>query len=149
MSVSKKYAVVKFLSTKDEGYSQGYTYENTIGAKKYDAVIVPTQYGLSLAIVDKVSDDLPTGFRSFATLKAVAEIVHSVEVNKVVQSAKRKDIKKKLEAEVKKMDEVERFKIYAANNPAFAELLVDWKSYRAIRKALEQVIQSGEWEIRD
>ena len=48
----KKYAIVKFLSSKDEGYSQGYTYENPVKAKRYDAVIVPTRYGLSLAVVD-------------------------------------------------------------------------------------------------
>lgn len=123
-----KYATVKFLSKRDEGYSQGYTYENPIGAKKYDAVIVPTQYGLSLAVVEGVSDSLPDSFRSHTTLKAVVEVIKSEAVAKVMQAEKKKDLKKKLEAEVKKMDEVERFNIYAANNPVFAELLDEYKS---------------------
>lgn len=123
-----KYALVKFLSTKDEGYADTYLYENPVGAKKYDAVIVPTRYGLSLAVVDSLTDssDSFSNYRG-GTIKAIAEVIESAEVEKVTLAAKKKDLKKKLDAQVKKMDEIERYKMYAANNPAFAELLDEFE----------------------
>lgn len=126
--MSKKYAIVKFLSTKDDGYSQGYLYENTVEAKKYDAVIVPTRYGLSLAVVDKLTDSVDS-FNNYSggAIKAIAEIVESKEVAKLMNATKRKDLKKKLDAEVKKFDDVKRFELYAEANPAFAELLEQYK----------------------
>lgn len=123
-----KYATVKFLSSRDDGMAKGYTYENTIGAKKYDAVIVPTQYGLSLAVVTDLKDNHGLSPYTSVAIKRIAEVVKSKAVAKEMQAEKKQDLKKKLEAEVKKMDEVERFNIYAASNPAFAELLDEYKS---------------------
>lgn len=123
-----KYAVVKFLSTKDAATSDGYTYENTIGAKKYDAVIVPTRYGLSLAIVEESTNELPNRFAYSGSIKAIAEVIKSDAVAKVTLAEKKKDLKKRLETEVKKLDDIERFKMYANNNPAFAELLQEYES---------------------
>lgn len=134
-----KYATVRFLSSRDETSAQKqYSYLNTAGASKYDSVIVDTRFGMSLAVVTSVSDVPPkekpyTGYgysrdAQITPLKEVLEIVTSKEVSKLMQTEKKKDIKKKLEAEVKKMDEVERFNIYAANNPAFAELLEEYKN---------------------
>lgn len=124
-----KYAVVKFLSSKDEGYNQGYLYENPVNAKKYDAVVVPTRYGLSLAVVESLTDssDSFSNYRGGA-IKAITEIVQSKAVDEVTLADKKKDLKKKLDAQVKKMDEIERYKMYAANNPAFAELLEEFEA---------------------
>lgn len=123
-----KYAIVKFLSTKDEGYSQGYLYENTIKAKKYDAVIVPTQYGLSLAVVDKLTDSTDS-FDKYrgGVIKAIAEIIKSKEVAKVTTEAKKKSLKKKLEKLTKEMDDIERFKMYSKGNPEFAKILAEYE----------------------
>lgn len=126
----KKYAVVKFLSTKDEALSQGYTYDNEIGAKKYDAVIVPTKHGISLAVVTKLTDNFETDYgsiRGVGVIKKIAEVIQSEEVAKVTNAEKKKDIKKKLEEAVKKMDDVKRYEMYAAENPEFADLLKEYK----------------------
>lgn len=125
----KKYAVVRFLSSRDDESSFGYTYNNEIGAKKYDAVIVPTKYGLSLAVVESLTNDeyKTQRYGSCQPVKSVAEVIKSTEVEKLMRAEKKKDIKKKLEAEVKKMDDVARFKMYAAQNPAFSELLEEYE----------------------
>ena len=123
-----KYAVVKFLSTKDAATSDCYTYENTIGAKKYDAVIVPTRYGISLAVVEELTNEMPFMKSYSGTIKAIEEVVKSEAVAKVTLTQKKKDIKKQLETEVKKLEDTERFKMYANNNPAFAELLQEYES---------------------
>lgn len=124
-----KYAVVEFLSSKDKETAQGYTYQNKIGAKKYDSVVVPTRYGLSLAVVVKLTDKLETYHNQYAIpeIKEIAEVVASKEVAKLMIERKRKDIKKKLEAEVKKMDDIARFELYAEKSPAFAKLLKELK----------------------
>lgn len=120
-----KYVTVRFLSTYDEAYAKGYTYENPVKAKKYDTVVVPTVHGLCLAVVVSSSDTPPD---TYMTYKAITEVIKSTSVDKLTQVKKKADLKKKLEAEVKKMDEVERFNIYAASNPAFAELLEEYKT---------------------
>lgn len=123
-----KYAIVKFLSSKDDSYSQGYNYKNTVKAKPYDAVIVPTRYGLSLAVVESVTDEKPEGLPYGCEIKAISEVVQSEAVAKEMSAQKKKDLKKQLEKEVKKLDDIERFKMYAKNNPAFAELLEQYEA---------------------
>jgi hypothetical protein len=120
--MSKKYAVVKFLSTKDEGYADGYHYENNIGAKKYDTVIVPTRYGVSMAVVESLTDDIPQHIR-YTSIKAVAEVIQSKTVTEMTREQKRKDLEKRLEKKVKALDKLERFKAYADSNPEIAELV--------------------------
>lgn len=128
----KKYAIVKFLSSKDDENSIGYTYQNEIGAKKYDAVIVPTRYGISLAVVTCLTDNSNLTDHGYTygvrEIKEIAEVISSTEVAKVTTAAKKKDIKKKLEAEVKKLDDLSRFEMYATQSPEFAKLLKEYKS---------------------
>lgn len=133
MSKQKKYAIVEFLSTKDKGVAQGYTYNNEIGAALYDAVIVPTQYGLSLAVVVQLTDSNDLTFSgsqyhySKPAIKKIAEVVQSTVVTEAMKARKKADIKKQLEKEVKKLDDIARFKLYAKGNPEFATLLKQYE----------------------
>lgn len=131
MAKKLKYAVVEFLSTKDQMVSgqKGYTYENEIGAKKYDTVVVPTRHGISMAVVVKLTDKFETDYSYGSTpaVKQIAEVIQSKEVAKVMNTRKKADLKKKLEAEVKKLDDVARFELYAQQSPEFAELLKEYK----------------------
>ena len=123
-----KYAIVKFLSSKDEGYAQGYLYENTVKAKKYDTVIVPTRYGLSLATVDQLTDSTDS-FKGYygGAIKQIDEVIESKAVGKLMKEQKRKDLTKKLKAEAKKLDEVKVFEAYADQSPEFAAMLQELK----------------------
>jgi hypothetical protein len=125
----KKYAIVKFLSSKDEGLAQGYLYENPVNAKKYDAVVVPTRYGLSLAVVDDLTDSAES-FQNYGggAIKAIAEVVESDEVAKVTTAQKKRDLKKAMEKKTKELDDVERFSMYAKQDPEFAKMLEEYKS---------------------
>jgi hypothetical protein len=127
---SKKYAVVEFLSTRDEGVAEGYTYINNIKAKKYDAVIVPTKYGVSMAVVVRLTDDSNFGRSGYSCsiTKELAEVVKSKEVAKLMRDKKRKDLEKLLEKKVKEMDTITRFAMYADQDPEFAKLLEEYKA---------------------
>lgn len=128
-----KYALVEFLSERDKPNTSQklYTYINEVKAKEYDTVIVPTKYGLALAVVKKLSDNVPSSnydyLGSMNVIKKVAEVIKSTAVDEVTKEAKRKDIEKQLEKKVKEMDKVQRFELYADQDPEFAKLLKQFK----------------------
>lgn len=144
---TSKYVQVEFLSTldRDNTKSNGvarkrYNYKNKIGAKMYDAVVAPTSYGLSLAVVvgesDKPAAEKPASESYYASsytpspasVKELADVVKSSAVDERMMARKKDDLKKKLEVEVKKLDDIQRFEVYAAQSPEFAELLKEFKS---------------------
>ena len=75
-----KLATVKYLSSRDESTTHGYTYINTVRAKPYDAVIVPTRYGASLAVVEsvrEVSEDDYSCHGGVTPYKRIHEVIKS------------------------------------------------------------------------
>jgi len=85
-----KYVNVSFLSTKDQEGLSSYTYKDTLGTKKYDAVLVPTRYGTSIAIV--VKDDVKEPEYAVGGIKEVKEIISSKYVDDYTKSLKIKDL---------------------------------------------------------
>lgn len=134
-----RYVTVKFLSERDEGNAQGYIYKDTLSRalKKYDVVVVPTRYGLAMATVkgtytaDKAQNILSNNYgtrgMSLDSLKSVAEKIKSKAVEKELKVEKVKDLKLKLEKEVKKIDEVQKFEVYASLSPEVATMLAELK----------------------
>ena len=125
---------VKFLSTYDKDYSDTFYYKDTIrgGLKKYDTVIVPTRYGISMAVVEEVGIDTDEVRNKFSTanIKVVKERIKSKTVAELTKLAKVDDLKKSLEAEIKKIDEVEKYRVYADLNPAVAAMLTELEELR-------------------
>lgn len=129
-----KYAIVEFLSERDKTVAlKGYTYINKVGAKLYDTVLVPTKYGLTIATVTEVTDNLPkvAAYNSYGEMnvvKEIAEVLKSKVLEEELKERKRKDIEKQLEKKIKEMDKVERFKIYAKQSAEFDDLLKEYEA---------------------
>ena len=125
---------VKFLSTYDKDYSDTFYYKDTIrgGLKKYDVVIVPTRYGVSMAVVEENNISEETVVNKFNTnnIKTVLEKIKSKHVDSLTKLAKVDDLKKQLDAEIKKVDEVEKYRVYAELNPAVATMLAELEELR-------------------
>lgn len=124
-----KYVKVKFLSSKDEGVAHGYTYRDTLRCKKYDTVIVPTKYGISMAVVTdvNVSEENTYGFSHNSIVKQVLEKVTIKAVEEIVRADKRKDLEKKLEKKTKDLDKLAKYKLYADLDPELAELVKEYE----------------------
>lgn len=125
-----KYVTVKFLSERDaakyHGPNGNFFYGDKTGKlKKHDAVIVPTQYGLTMAVVTSV-DRKPEEFPHFVNegnVKQVAEKIKSKTIEAVTRKERAAEIKKALDAEIKKVDEIQKYKMYADMSPEVAALI--------------------------
>ncbi len=139
-----RYVKVDFLSDRDSESSNGYIYKDGLSRalKKYDTVIVPTRYGLTIAVVKGTYNESQaenlinnaykyrTNGLTLATVKSVKEKIKSKTVDEEMKLAKADDIKRKLEAEIKKIDEVEKYRIYAELNPEVAAMLAELEELR-------------------
>lgn len=135
-----RYVTVKFLSTKDERAAEGHVYKDGLSRalKRWDIVIVPTRYGLSIAVVkdthteEQAKNILNASGRGtqVSSLKLVSEKIKSKVVDEELKLEKADAIKMKLEAEIKKIDEVEKYRVYADLNPAVAEMLAELEELR-------------------
>jgi len=136
-----RFVKVKFLSTKDSQTSMGYFYKEELSRalKKWDTVLVPTRYGLTLAVVVstyKNEDQVKEAYQSYGTfglhdIKSVSEKIKSKVVDQQLTKEKAGDIKKKLETKMKEVDEVQKYKMYAELDPSIAELLAELEELRA------------------
>lgn len=122
-----KYATVKFLNSMDDGYSQAYTFTNEVGAAPYDTVIVRTRYGISIAIVDSVSDELPLTLSTTNGMKEVMEIIQCETTAKITRYNKSKALKEQMKQRAKSLDERQIYEVYAKSDPEMAELLAQLK----------------------
>lgn len=128
------YVKVKFLSEYDSGASQGYFYSaGRLKLSKYDTVIVPTRYGLSLAVVQQsgLTIEEVREHINCQSLKTVAERITSKAVNELTKLQKVDDIKKALDKEMKKVDEVEKYRMYADISPEIKTLLEQLQEMKA------------------
>ncbi len=136
-----RYVKVDFLSDRSSESSNGYLYKDELSRalKKYDTVIVPTRYGLAMAVVKgtyteeqannliRNSYKFSTAIHSLSDVRPVAEKIKSKVVEENIKADKVKDLKRKLEAEVKKIDEVQKFEVYAGISPEVATMLEELK----------------------
>lgn len=131
-----RFVKVDFLSDRSSESSNGYIYEDKLSRalKKYDTVIVPTRYGLTIAVVkgtyneEQKNNLMRNKYRfSQSDIRAVAEKIKSKAVEDIVKADKVADIKRKLESEVKKIDEVKKFEAYAELSPEVAAMLEELK----------------------
>ena len=130
-----RYVKVRFLSTYDQGFQQGYYYKDELSRKlqKYDTVIVPTRYGLSLAVVERV-DVNPTAVEqtlNVSVMKSVEEKIKSKAVDELTKLKKVDDIKRELDKRMKAVDEVQKYKMYADIDPTVKELLQQLEDMKA------------------
>ncbi len=137
-----RYVKVDFLSDRSSESSSGYLYKDTLSRalKRYDAVIVPTRYGFTIGVVkatyteEQVDNLLRNSYKyssiSKDNMKNVAEKIKSKVVDEEMKLAKVDDLKRKLEAEIKKVDEIEKYRVYAELNPAVAEMLAQLEELR-------------------
>lgn len=123
-----KYIKVQFTSERDKLAGKEYTYVNKpkMALKTGDVVIVPTQYGMTVAVVSLVTTTRPEDFRSIyrdCEFKEVAEKITSKAITaQYVTPMLKAKIKKQLDEKVKKMDELARYKVYASD-PEIAKLV--------------------------
>lgn len=136
MKRMSRFVKVDFLSDRSSESSNGYIYEDKLSRalKKYDTVIVPTRYGLTIAVVKGTYNEqqknnlMRNKYRfSQSDIRAVAEKIKSKAVEDIVKADKVADIKRKLESEVKKIDEVKKFEAYAELSPEVAAMLEELK----------------------
>ena len=127
-----KYVGVKFTSSHDYTAGIVYYFKNTSKLKisNYDTVIVDTRYGLQLAVVtslhdkkDTFSSNLSRATYEFEINKSVVEVIESKIISEMQNAEKIKDLKAKLRARAKKMDEKKVFEAYAADDAEMASLL--------------------------
>jgi len=135
-----RYVKVDFLSDRSSESSQGYIYKDELSRalKKYDTVIVPTKYGLTIAVVkgtynEEQKDNLMKNQYRFSQtcIKSVAEKIKSKTVDAEMKLAKVDDIKRKLEAEIKKVDDTQKYKMYAELSPEVATMLAELEELKA------------------
>ena len=136
-----RYVKVKFLSSKDDQAAGGYFYKDTQSRslKKWDTVLVPTRYGLTLAVViETYSNDekVQVAYRAYGTfglhdIKTVSEKIRSKVVDEELKLQKADDIRKKLDTVMKAVDESQKYKMYAEISPEVAELLKELESLKA------------------
>lgn len=124
-----KYIQVQFTSEQDKLAGKDYTYVNKpkVALKTGDVVIVPTQYGMTVAVVTAVSSKEPDSVcsRVYRTVnyKEVAEKITSKTITAQYVTPMLKDkIKKQLDEKIKKMDELTKYKAYASD-PDVAALI--------------------------
>ena len=134
-----RYVKVDFLSDRSSESSQGYLYKDELSRalKKYDTVIVPTRYGLTIAVVkgtynEAQKDNLMKNKYRFSQsdIKSVSEKIKSKTIDAEMKLAKVDDLKRKLESEVKKIDETQKFKAYAELSPEVAAMLAQLEELR-------------------
>lgn len=118
---------VKFLNKVDEGYGDSYFYKDKLSKslKQFDTVLVPTRYGVSIAVVTalhKDTDDIMSKFTR-SSMQFVLEKIKSKVINELLKEEKAKQLKQQLENEIKKMDAVEKYRMYAESSPEVAALL--------------------------
>jgi len=135
-----RYVKVDFLSDRSSEASAGYIYKDELSRalKKYDTVIVPTKYGLTIAVVkgtynEEQKDNLMKNQYRFSqtAIKSVAEKIKSKTVDAEMKLAKVDDIKRKLESEIKKVDDTQKYKMYAELSPEVAAMLAELEELRA------------------
>lgn len=117
----QRFVGVQFTS-KYSGYtaSKTYCYQDNLETplKEFDIVIAPSVYGYGLAIVREVGLKKPT----FET-KEIAEAISSEFLKEELKGERVKAITKKLESEVKKLNEAEKFRAYIDKSPEIAALV--------------------------
>lgn len=135
-----RFVKVKFLNTRDDSNAGGYFYRDTQSRalKKWDTVIVPTRYGLSMAYVMSTYKDEELAKKAYENtygtfglhdIKEVAEKIKSSAVEEKLKTNKALDLKKQLDSKIKKIDEVEKYRVYAGLSPEVAELLKQLKTW--------------------
>lgn len=131
-----RYVKIDFLSDRSSESSNGYIYKDELSRalKKYDTVIVPTRYGLTIGVVkgtynEEQKNNLMRNRYKFSQsdIKSVAEKIKSKAVEEIVKADKVADIKRKLDSEVKKIDEIKKFEMYAELSPEVAAMLEELK----------------------
>ena len=124
--MENKIVEVKFANNKG-GLADAYFFNDTLGCKKYDAVIVQTRYGLALGYV--VNSDVDNSKSYFGDITApVVEKIESNAINNLVKDIKRRDLQLQLDRKAKEMDKMVMYKMYAENDPEFAKMLEEFKS---------------------
>lgn len=133
-----RYVKVNFINSRDDSLSDNYIYRDELSRslKKYDTVIVPTRHGYAIATVSgtlslkQVQDKLRGRYSNItaSSLKSVAEKIKSKTIEAELKSSKIADLKASLEAQVKKIDEVEKFNVYAKLSPEVAAMLEELKA---------------------
>lgn len=130
-----RYVKVRFLSSMDDNSSAGYYYKDELSRKlkKYDTVIVPTRYGLSMAYVERVdvSESAVESTLNTSTMKSVAEKISSKSVDEVLKLKKVDELKSTLDKKIKEVDEVAKYKMYAELSPEIAELLKELEQLKS------------------
>lgn len=128
----EKYIKVKFTSTIDEskGINGKYLYANSVKAKLFDTVLVPTMYGVSLAYVTEVlslTDDEAENECSYKIREAI-EVVKGIKYfEQLVRNEKAKALKKAMKERMKVMEEIQLFEMYAEKDPELKEMLKEFK----------------------
>lgn len=126
---------VKFLNSIDEREARSYFYKDKLSTalKQFDTVVVPTANGITLAVVTGLHKDTDTLLKNYgvSTLKEVHEKIKSKTVNEILKEAKAIELKRQLEEQIKKMDAVEKYRVYAENNPEVAALLAQLEELNA------------------
>jgi len=138
-----RFVKVDFLSDRSSESSNGYLYKDELSRalKKYDTVIVPTRYGLTIAVVkgtytEAQAENLIRNKYQYNSVtkenaKTVLEKIKSKTVDSEMKLAKVDDLKRKLESEVKKIDETQKYKAYAELSPEVAAMLAELEELRA------------------
>lgn len=112
---------VKFFSKVDEEYSDGYIFQDKIGVKVDDVVLVDTQYGVSLAYVTEV--DVKTVLN---ITKEIIEIIECKYYETIKREKRAKELKKEMKSKIKKLDELEMFEYYAERDGEFAKIFKEY-----------------------
>lgn len=127
----EKYIKVKFTSTIEEK-SGDYIYKNTVKAKLFDTVLVPTFYGASLAFVieevELTKEQAENETRYNSAVKETIEIVKGIKYfAEVTRKEKAKALKKAMKDRMKKMEEISIIEMYAEKDPELKSMLAEFK----------------------
>lgn len=126
----ESYLKIKFTSTieKDSG---DYIYKNTVKAKEFDCVLVPTAFGVSLGYVTEVmnlTEEEALGNSRFDRVKETLELVKKVKYfDEIICKEKAKALKKAMKDRMKKLEEISIIEMYAEKDPELKSMLAKFK----------------------
>jgi uncharacterized membrane protein len=119
-----KYVTVKFVSDRDARDNEySYKCRDSVSVEKYDSVLVETQYGFALAIIQSVSDTPKCNATKYVVEKVTIKALESV-----TRKLKLAELEKRMAEETKNLDKLAKYKVYANLSPEMSAMVKEYES---------------------
>lgn len=122
------YVTVRFFELNDKTRlaPKEYFFLNYEELKVNDLVVVDTRFGLALAVVTDFPAIKPDDLSEKRMKEVVAKVDTTAFDRRQAQAERAEALKKQMDQHIRGMEEVNRYKVYAENDPALKALLDEY-----------------------